>query len=44
MKPDALRAMDCATNNKQLIDLKLPNLSLKRMKSYSTVKIMSIVA
>ena len=44
MMPDGLRAVDCVTINKQLIDVKSLNLSLKRMKSYSMVKIMSTVA
>ena len=35
----ALTAVECATNNKQLIDLKSSNLSLQRMKSYNNIKI-----
>ena len=42
--PKALIAVDSATNNKQLLDLKSSNLSLQRMKSYNMVIIMSIVA
>ena len=41
--PKALRAVDSATNNEQLIDFKSSNLSLKRMKTYNTVKIISII-
>ena len=40
---ELLTAVDCAANNKQLIDLKSSKLDLQRMKPYNTVKIISIV-
>ena len=44
MVPEALTAVECATNNKQLIDLKSSKkLHLERMKLYNTIKIMTIL-
>ena len=43
MLAEVVTAVDRATNNKQLFDLKSSKLDQKTMKSYNRVKIMSIV-